>query len=287
MVAATRSQRSCSSVPARVPIGRDEEAQLLLTVVQGRAAAGELARNPGPDRRAELLALVAAADRARARVVETHQGFVAVIARRCRSGRVPLEDLIQEGNIGLLDAIDRFDPEVGVRFATYAFYAVRRTIVAALPRHHDGLALSRPVVREANRVRKLRAELEFTLSRTATAEEVAQAAHLSPRRVRQLEWLAVSLLPLNDETALEVADTVDDGDPANQESDDGPVVRNLLEKLPPPQRTVIASRYGFESEPRIQRDIAEELGVSESRVSQIERAALERLRFLAGRIIAA
>jgi RNA polymerase primary sigma factor len=282
---ASTTQRTCR--PLGVAIDRDDEARLLVAVVEGRAAAAELLRNPDPARRAELEAAVATADTARAMIVTTHQGFVAALARRYCSGRVPLDDLIQEGNIGLLEAIERFDPAVGVRFATFAFYAVRRTIVGALPRHHHGVALSRQVVREANRVRKVRTELEFTLGRTATAAEVAEAAHLSLRRVRQLEWLAVGPLPLSDETALDLADAADDGDPANRETDDGPEVRRLLDSLPSPQRTVINARYGFESEPRLQRDVAAALGVTESRVSQIERAALDRLRLLANRRLAA
>jgi RNA polymerase sigma factor (sigma-70 family) len=272
----------------RPAIDFDEEARLLLIVAEGRTAAGELAGDPGPQRRAELEAVLAAAGRARTALVERHQGFVATVARRYRTGRVPLDDLIQEGNIGLLDALDRFDPSMGVRFSTFAFYAVRRTIVGALPRHQDGMSRSRQVVREANRVRKVRAELEFTLGRTVTVDEVAETARLSPRRVRQLEWLAVGVLPLHDETAREVADVVDDGDPANRDDDDGAAVRILLDRLPASQRAVIASRYGFdEAEPRLQRDIAEALGVTVSRVSQIERTALERLRFLADRVVAA
>jgi RNA polymerase primary sigma factor len=286
MGVSSKSQPTCTA-PARATIDRDEEARLLLTVAEGRAAAAELAGHPDPARKVELDAVVAAAEKARAKIVETHQGFVARIARRYCSGRVPLDDMIQEGNIGLLEAIDRFDPAVGVRLATFAIYPVRRTIVAALPRHHDGFALSRSIVREANRVRKVRSQLEFTVGRSATTAEVAEAAHLSMRRVRELEWLAVSPLPLNDETALSVVDTVDDGNPANHDADDGPVVRSLLECLPTTQGTVIASRYGFESEPRFQWEIAEALGVTESRVSQIERAALDRLRRIAGRLLAA
>ena len=285
---ATGSNRSCRSVPYRAAIDRDEEDRLLLVVAEGRAAAAELALDPDPDRRRVLEAAVRAAGRARATVVENHQGFIATVARRYRTGRVPLDDLMQEGNIGLLEALDRFDPAVGVRFNTFAFYAVRRMIVAALPRHQEGLSRSRQVVREANRVRKLRAELEFTLGRTVTADEVAEAAGLSLRRVRALEGLAVGVLPLHDETARDFVDVVDDGDPANREDDNGPMLRNLLDRLPASQRAVIASRYGFdEPEPRFQRDIADALGVTVSRVSQIERAALDRLRFLADRLVAA
>jgi RNA polymerase sigma factor (sigma-70 family) len=276
-------------VTTHAAIDRDHELQLLRVVADGRAAAAELAGDPAPDpaRRAELAAAMAAADKARAAIVESHQGFVATVARRYRSGRVPLEDLIQEGNLGLLDAIDRYDPAVGVRFTTFAFYAVRRTVVEALPRHHGGMALSRQVVREANRVRKVRAALECSLGRTVTAEEVADAARLSPRRVRQLEWLALSPLALHDEAARDVVDAVNDGDPAAHLDDDAPEVRSLLERLPVPQRAVIESRYGFGSEPRFQKEIAEALGVTVSRISQIERTALDRLRLLATRSLAA
>jgi RNA polymerase sigma factor (sigma-70 family) len=265
-------------------IDRQEEARLLRVVFDGRRAAAELAGGdpgPAPVRRAELEALVSADHDARSTIVANHQGFVAMVARRYRTGRVPVADLIQEGNIGLLAALDRFDPGVGVRFNTFAFYWIRQTIIAALPRHQDGLAVSRSVVREVNRVRKTRAEVERALGCGATAEEVARAAGLSVRRVLELENLGVGLVPLNEDIARDIVDLLDDGDPAARDDDDGPVVRGLLDRLAAPERAVITCRYGFGTAPQYQSQIAETLGVTVSRVSQIQRKALDDLRRLA------
>lgn len=109
-----------------------EEARLLEIIVTGRRAAAELAEEPAPDRRKGLEAAVGAADEARRLIVQAHQGLVAKIARRYQRSGVPMADLMQEGNIGLLAALDRFDPEAG-RFSSFAWYWVRQMMLAAIP----------------------------------------------------------------------------------------------------------------------------------------------------------
>jgi DNA-directed RNA polymerase sigma subunit (sigma70/sigma32) len=178
-----------------------EEARLLEIIVTGRRAAAELAEEPAPDRRKGLEAAVGAADEARRLIVQAHQGLVAKIARRYQRSGVPMADLMQEGNIGLLAALDRFDPEAG-RFSSFAWYWVRQMMLAAIPRHRRGrLAL--------------------------------QAVH------------------------------------------------ELLHELPPREQLVIRHRYGLGVPQRRQTDVAQTLGVTASRVCQIERDALEGLRRLA------
>ena len=223
----------------------------------------------------------AAAAAARDLIIGTHQRLVAAVARPYRHSGVPMADLIQEGNLGLIAALDRFDPTVGCRFGTFAAYWVRRFILAGIPRHRRGLSLSPAVAKAAHRVRKVRAALEAKLGRVATTAEVAEAAHMSAARVRRLESLALPHQTLTESVRAATVDAVDDGDPSAVPEVPVAAIRELLDLLPARQRFVICGRYGIGSERRLLTDLGETLGVSASRVSQIEREALSRLRRLA------
>ena len=226
---------------------------------------------------------VAAAAEARRLIIEAHQRLVASVARPYRPSGVPMADLIQEGNLGLIAALDRFDPTVGCRFGTFAAYWVRQLILAAIPRQRRGLSLSPAVAKAAHRVRKVRAAIEATLGREATAAEVGEAAQMSAARVRRLESLALPHQSLTESVSAVTVDAVDDGDPSATREVPVAAIRELVEQLPARQRLVICGRYGIGSERRLLTDLGETLGVSASRVSQIERDALGRLRRLAAR----
>ncbi|HKY76070.1 MAG TPA: sigma-70 family RNA polymerase sigma factor [Acidimicrobiia bacterium] len=226
---------------------------------------------------------VAAATEARRLIIEAHQRFVARVASPYRHCGVPMADLIQEGNLGLIAALDRFDPTVGCRFGTFAAYWVRQLILAAIPRLRRGLSLSPAVAKAAHRVRKTRAAVEAKLGREATAAEVGEAAHISAARVRRLESLALPHQRLTESVSAVTVDAVDDGDPSAAPDVPVAAIRELVDQLPPRQRLVICGRYGIGSERRLLTDLGETLGVSASRVSQIEREALSRLRRLAAR----
>jgi len=226
---------------------------------------------------------LAAAPEARRLIIETHQRLVARVASPYRHSGVPMADLIQEGNLGLIAALDRFDPTLGFRFGTFAAYWVRQLILAAIPRHRRGLSLSPAVAKAAHRVRKVRAALEAELGREATTAEVGEAAHISAARVRRLECLALPHQTLTESVSAITVDAVDDGDPSALPEVPVAAIRGLLDQLPARQRFVICGRYGIGSERRFLTDLGETLGVSASRVSQIEREALGRLRHLAAR----
>jgi DNA-directed RNA polymerase sigma subunit (sigma70/sigma32) len=226
---------------------------------------------------------LAAAAEARRLIIETHQRLVARVASPYRHSGVPMADLIQEGNLGLIAALDRFDPTVGCRFGTFAAFWVRQLILAGIPRHRRGLSLSPAVAKAAHRVRKVRAAVEAKLGRAATTAEVAEAAHMSAARVRRLESLALPHQTLTESVSAITVDAVDDGDPSAAPEVPVAAIRELLDQLPARQRLVICGRYGIGCERRFLTDLGETLGVSASRVSQIEREALTRLRRLAAR----
>lgn len=257
-----------------------EEARLLGLVHAGRLAAGELEATTDPEERRRLEAAVRAGEQARGPVVEAHQGLVAKVARRYRYSGVPMADLMQEGNVGLIAALDRFDATAGTRFASFAWFWIRQTILAGIPLHRQGFTLSPGVAREAYRVRKVRAELESRLGREAYVAEVAAQAGLTAERVAQLESLNHGHQLLSDQVASTAVNVDYDGDPSSLTGRELTLraVRDLVDQLPTRERFVIRCRYVLEQ--RLS-DIARTLGVTPSRVCQIEREALGRLRRMA------
>jgi RNA polymerase primary sigma factor len=257
------------------------EARLLEIMVAGRRAAAALTEEAGPEGRGELQAAVRAAEEARSLLVQAHQGLVAKLAYRYRHSGVPMADLIQEGNVGLLAALDRFDPTAG-RFASFAWYWVRQMILAAIPGQRRGFCLSPGVARQVYRVRQVRTRLEAELGREASVTDVAQACQLSAARVRQLESLTVPHNALSETVSSTLVDTEDDPFRIIGRRLAAQAVHDLLDELPAREQMVIRRRYGLgSSAPELLTDIAETLGVTASRVCQIEHEALQRLRRLA------
>ena len=259
-----------------------EETRLLEIIVAGRRAAADLVDETAPDRREALAAQVREGEEARRLIVASHQGLVAKLARRYRSSGVPMADLMQEGNIGLLAALERFDPAAG-RFASFAWYWIRQMMLAAIPQHRGGFCLTSGVARQVYRVRKTRERLEAELGREASVAETAQACGLSPARVRQLEAANLPLHPLSEMVSATVADPEEDGDPSRITSNRLAIeaMHGLVHELSPREQLVIRHRYGLGVPPGRLSDIGAMLGVTASRVCQIERDALRRLRQLA------
>ena len=271
-----------SSVVVVAPSGAldPEEARLLEIIVAGRRAATALAEETAPERRGELQAAVREAEDARRLLVQAHQGLVAKLALRYRHSGVPMADLIQEGNVGLLAALDRFDPAAG-RFASFAWYWVRQMILAAIPRQRRGFCLSPGVARQVYRVRQVRTRLEGELGREASMAEMSEACKLSAGRVAQLESLTMPHNVLNETVSSTLVDDEDDPFRITGKRLAIQAVHELLDELPDRERFVIQRRYGLGSAPERLSDIADTLGVTASRICQIEREALQRLRRLA------
>lgn len=271
-----------SSIVVVAPSGAFDpgEARLLGIMVAGRRAAAALREDTGPERRGELQAAVRAAEEARSLLVQAHQGLVAKLASRYRHSGVPMADLIQEGNMGLLAAMDRFDPTAG-RFASFAWYWVRQMMLAAIPGQRRGFSISPGVARQVYRVRQVRSRLEAELGREASVTDVADACKLSAARVTQLESLTVPHNALSETVSSTLVDTEDDPFRIIGQRLTAQAVHDLLDELPVREQMVIRRRYGVGSAPERLSDIAETLGVTASRVCQIEHDAMQRLRRLA------
>ena len=227
--------------------------------------------------------------RARQRLIEKNLRLVVSVAKRYRGYGLPFEDLIQEGNIGLMKAVEKFDPDRGFRFSTYATWWIRQAVGRAVA---DKSRTIRVPVYMDGKMRKMARTyngLKAELRREPTDEEVAKALGWSAEDVLDVKGAMLDATSLDKplgsgEDAPELGSLVED-----EQASDTPevVVREMevswlaeaIERLPERHRRVLVRRYGLdEQEAATLLQLAEELGVSKERVRQLQREAERMLR---------
>ena len=225
-------------------------------------------------------------ERARRRLIEANLRLVVSIARRYSGRGLTFLDLIQEGNVGLMKAVERYDWRLGNRFSTYATWWIRQAVTRALADQGRTIRVPAQVVDTINRMARVERQLTQKLNRSPTHDEVAEQMGLKPSKVEELKRVSqepVSLAVPVGEDSTELGEMLEDErqrplgtDMAARQRDDH--VAGIVAQLPYRERLILELRYGLAgNQPHTLEEVGRRFGVTRERVRQIETRTLRRL----------
>ncbi len=239
-------------------------------------------------RKRDLRALVIDGERAKDHLLRANLRLVVSLAKRYTGHGMPFLDLIQEGNLGLIRAVEKFDYTKGFKFSTYATWWIRQAISRAMADQSRTIRLPVHLVEQVNKLQRIRRELNQQLGREATHAELAVELDLSEERVRELVDLSRDLVSLDqtvgadDDAAL--GDFIaDDTAPAAEAAVEAGLMRrqlqSVLSTLEAREAAVVRMRYGLDDgQPRTLDEIGRAFKLSRERIRQIERETMAKLR---------
>ena len=283
------SREKKEQLTVRIGAGRSETRKALVSELQDALVKGDSLSDEEKDKLTKRIGVAESeARRARDELVQANLRLVISIAVKYQGHNVPLEDLIQEGNIGLIKAASKFDYQRGFKFSTYAIWWIKQAIMRTLDNFSRSIRLPSYVVAKMNKFDAVYSTLCQELQREPQRDEIADALDLTLKQVEEILTFnadAISMdLPLSDErSAATLGDLIED---PTTSGEDGPIAEMInqdltaqfLKRLPEREQRVLKMRFGLEDgERKTLREIGVALEVTRERVRQLEIDAIKRL----------
>lgn len=271
-------------------LSAEEEVRLAMEIESGRAASKKMNGEPtiSLDERDQLVCIEEIGEAARAHLIRANTRLVVSIAKKYRGRGLQFLDLIQEGNVGLMKAVEKYDYRRGNRFSTYATWWIRQAVTRALANHGRTIRIPAHLGGRISKLYQVAQELEQEYGRQPTAEEIAEYMELPADRVRWMLRTSRQPVhlerPVGDESDAELGDFIEDIDaPPPAETVAQMMlteeIGDILDQLTPREARILRLRYGLQDgESRTLKEVGEMFGLSRERIRQLEKEALRKLR---------